>query len=206
MLVQVELDVPKEIYKGVCDGTLSLMGLAKDSKSRVRKHIPKAKIAKVDEVAKRTTGSILQVLKENKVVAISVAVGTAVLGAGVYAIHSIKERKKELAEERIEGFQKALKDYLAASKKGKLNAKVVNKLLAELEELENNRFGKDIELTIPTSQLTALIFSIFSYTQMLANANSYEVNIDKPKKGTKGNIVSLKSYLEIQKQILEKTA
>ena len=40
-------------------------------------------------------------------------------------------------------------------------------------------------------------------TQLLAEANSFDVKIAKPKNGTKGNIISLKSYLEIQKQILE---
>ena len=130
----------------------------------------------------------------------------AAAGAGAYAFHSIKERKKEAAEERVVGFQKALKEYLKASKKGKLNAKVVDNLLNALEELELKKLGKDIELTIPASQLTALIFSIFTYTQSLAEANSFDVEISKPKAGTKGNIISLKSYLEIQKQILESAA
>ena len=138
--------------------------------------------------------------------AIGVAVVAAAAGAGAYAFHSIKERKKEAAEERVVGFQKALKEYLKASKKGKLNAKVVDNLLNALEELELKKLGKDIELTIPASQLTALIFSIFTYTQSLAEANSFDVEISKPKAGTKGNIISLKSYLEIQKQILESAA
>ena len=83
---------------------------------------------------------------------------------------------------------------------------MVDNLLSALDELEEKKLGKDIELTIPASQLTELIFSIFTYTESLAKVNDYDVKVAKPKSGTKGNIVSLKSYLEIQKDILEKTA
>ena len=199
-IVQVPLDVPDDIYAGVLNGTLELMGLAKDSHHKVRKHIARANVPKVNKAAQAKKVGVLQVM------AIGVAVVAAAAGAGAYAFHSIKERKKEAAEERVVGFQKALKEYLKASKKGKLNAKVVDNLLNALEELELKKLGKDIELTIPASQLTALIFSIFTYTQSLAEANSFDVEISKPKAGTKGNIISLKSYLEIQKQILESAA
>lgn len=205
-IVQVPLDVPDDIYAGVLNGTLELMGLAKDGQHKVRKHIARANVPKVKKAAQAPKAGVLQVVKEHKVVAIGVAVGAAVIGAGAYAVHSIKERKKEAAEERVADFQKALKEYLKASKKGKLNAKVVDNLLNALEELEKKKLGKDIELTIPASQLTALIFSIFTYTQSLAEANSFDVKIAKPKSGTQGNITSLKSYLEIQKQILESAA
>lgn len=205
-IVQVPLDVPDDIYAGVLNGTLELMGLAKDSHHKVRKHIARANVPKVNKAAQAKKVGVLQVVKEHKVMAIGVAVVATAAGAGAYAFHSIKERKKEAAEERVVGFQKALKEYLKASKKGKLNAKVVDNLLNALEELELKKLGKDIELTIPASQLTALIFSIFTYTQSLAEANSFDVEISKPKAGTKGNIISLKSYLEIQKQILESAA
>ena len=188
-IVQVPLDVPDDIYAGVLNGTLELMGLAKDSHHKVRKHIARANVPKVNKAAQAKKVGVLQVVKEHKVMAIGVAVVAAAAGAGAYAFHSIKERKKEAAEERVVGFQKALKENLKA-----------------LEELELKKLGKDIELTIPASQLTALIFSIFTYTQSLAEANSFDVEISKPKAGTKGNIISLKSYLEIQKQILESAA
>jgi len=205
-IVQVPLDVPDDIYSGVLNGSLELMGMVKDRQHKIRKHIPRANVPKVKKAAQTPKAGVFQVVKEHKVVAIGVAVGAAVIGAGAYAIHSIKERKKNVAEEKVASFQKSLKEYLKASKKGKLNTKVVDNLLNALNELENKKLGKDIELTIPASQLTALIFSIFTYTQSLAEANSFDVKIAKPKAGTKGNIISLKSYLEIQKQILESVA
>lgn len=205
-IVQVPLDVPDDVYKNVLNGSFELLGMVKDGNNRIRKHIPKANLPKSNKAPKIKKDGVLQVVKDNKIVLVGTLVVAAVTGAGVYAYNKVKERKIEAAEERIETFQKALKEYLKASKKGKLNTKVVDNLLSALDELEEKKLGKDIELTIPASQLTELIFSIFTYTESLAKANDYDVKVAKPKSGTKGNIVSLKSYLEIQKDILEKTA
>ena len=201
-IVQVPLDIPDYIYKDLRNGSLELLGLVKDNQNRIRKHIPKAKLVKSDEIKKV---GFLQVIKQHKVAVVCVAATTAV-GAGVYAYHNWKERKIDVAEEKVSSFRKALKEYLKASKKEKLNTRVVENLLAALDELEKKRWGKDIELTIPASQLNELIFSIFTYTESLAQANSFEIQIAKPRFGLRGNIESLKSYLEIQKQILESVA
>lgn len=211
-IVQVPLDVPDDIYNDVLNGSLELLGMVKDHQHKVRKHIPQAKITKVKKSTKvkkpvhAKKVEIPQIIKNNTGVVIGVGAVAAVAGAGIYAYQNWKERKKQEAEERISGFHKALKNYLKASKKGKLNAKVVDNLLKALDELEAKKLGKDIELTISASQLTELIFSIFTYTEELAKANEFEVKVKKPKAGTEGKIVSLKSYLEIQKQILESAA
>lgn len=205
-IVQVPLDVPDDIYMGVLNGSLELLGMVKDGQHKVRKHIPRAQLRKSDKAEKVKAEGVWQVVKEHKVVAICVGAAVAVAGVGAYVYNSWKENKKQAAEEQIVEFQKALKDYLNASKKGKLNAKVVDNLLCALDDLEKKKLGKDVELTISASQLTTLIYSIFTYTETLAKANEYEVKIAKPKKSTQGSITSLKSYLEIQKQILDSAA
>ena len=205
-IVQVPLDVPDDIYKSVQNGTLELLGMVKDGQHKVRKHIPRAKLPKADEAAKVKKAVGWQVIKEHKAVAFGVGAVTTLAGVGAYAYHSWKDSKKQVAEEQIVRFQKALKDYLKSSKKGKLNTKVVDNLLNALDDLEKKSLGKDVELTIPASQLTTLIYSIFTYTETLAKANEYEVKIAKPEKGTQDSITSLKSYLEIQKEILANAA
>lgn len=202
-IVQVPLDIPDDIYKDLLNGSLELLGLVKDNQNRIRRHIPKAKLVRSDEIKKI---GFLQVIKQHKVAVVCVVAATTIAGVGVYAYHNWKERKIDVAEEKVSSFRKALKEYLKASKKGKLNTRVVENLLAALNELEKKRWGKDIELTIPASQLNELIFSIFTYTESLALANSFEIQIAKPRFGLRGNIESLKSYLEIQKQILESAA
>lgn len=205
-IVQVALDVPDDLYKDVLNGSLELLGMVKDGQKKVIKHIPKAKLAKSNKNVKVQKKEIWQALREHKAVVIGTGAAVAIAGVGAYAIQNRKERKKQIAEEKIAGFKKALKDYLRASKKEKLNAKVVDDLLETLDELEKKKLGKDVELTISASQLTELIYSIFTYTESLAKANEFEVKISKPKSGMQGSITSLKSYLEIQKQILEKVA
>lgn len=202
-IVQVPLDIPDDIYKDLLNGSLELLGLVKDNQNRIRKHIPKAKLIKSDEIKKV---EFMQVIKQHKVAAVCVAAATTIAGVGAYVYYNWKERKIDVAEEKVSSFQKALKEYLKASKKGKLNTRVVENLLVVLDELEKKKLGKDIELTIPASQLNELIFSIFTYTESLAQANSFEIEIEKPKCRLKGNIESLKSYLEIQKLILESAA
>lgn len=202
-IVQVPLDVPDNIYSDVLNGSLELLGMVKDRQHKVRKHIPKAKVPNKNQVDSNAKVGIWQAVKEHKDVVIGAGAVTAVAGIGAYAYHSWKERKVEAAAERIAGFQKALKEYLKASKKGKLSTEVVDNLLLTLDDLEKKRLGKDIELTISASQLTELIYSVFTYTEALAKANSYETKINEPRKGAEGNIISLKSYLEIQKEILE---
>ena len=204
-IVQVPLDVPDEIYTQVLNGSLNLMGMVKDNQNKVRKHIPTAKLSQAQNPVKINKSSILQNIKKPKNIAIGIGFAAA-MGVGTYAYHSWKKNKKNPAEEKVMIFQKALKEYLKASKKGKLNTEVVDNLLASLNAIEEKQFGKDIELSISASQFTALIYSIFTYTESLAKDNSFDVKIMKPKHGTKGNIISLKSYLEIQKQILENAA
>lgn len=205
-IIQVPLDVPEDVYRDVLKGKLEILGMAKDAHHRVRKHIPRAKVAKADKAPEIKKTGVLQVIKDHKVGVIVVGVAAAVAGVGTYAYQSWKENKREEAERRVEDFKKALQEYLNASRKGNLNTKVVDNLLKSIEELEEKKLGKDIELTIPAAQLAELINSIFTYTESLAKANEFKAKVKKPKSGTNGSIVSLKTYLEIQKQILESAA
>ncbi|MCX4299896.1 MAG: hypothetical protein OSJ73_23265 [Lachnospiraceae bacterium] len=202
-IVQVPLDIPDDIYKDLLNGSLNLFGLVKDNQHRIRRHIPKAKLVKSDEIKEN---GFFQVVKQHRVAAIFIVATVTVAGISAYVFHNFKEGKIDVVEEKALSFQKALKEYLKASKKGKLNTRVVENLLAALDELEKEKLGKNIELIIPAAQLKELIFSIFTYTESLAHANSFEIKIVKPKLESDGTIENLKSYLEIQKQILESAA
>lgn len=204
-IVQVPLDVPDDIYMNVLDGSLELLGMVKDGSHKIRKHIPKAKLPKEDTVAKVKQTKILDVVKDKSgPIAICVGIALVAIGTGAYVYNKKKEEKKSEAEKAVDEFQYALKEYLKESKNGQLNVNVVDNLLDSLKKLE--KFGNDVQLNLSASQLTELIFSIFKYTEALAKANSFDIKIAKPKKGKQGNIISLKSYLEVQKQILELAA
>jgi hypothetical protein len=203
-LAQVTLVVPDDIYANVIEGILEIEGLVKDNKHIIRKHLPRV----ADAVPKNSAAQkvkkikIMQVVKNNKVMAIGIGIAAAAGGGIAYVIHSIKARKTEQLEECVTGFRKSLKAYLKATKDGKINAKVVDDLLEALKEIEKCKAGENVMLEIPASQLNELINGIFDYTKRLAEANTLEIKLDDPKRGTKNSISNLQSYLEIQKQII----
>ena len=204
-IVQVPLDVPDDIYLNVLDGSLELLGMVKDGSHKIRKHIPKAKLPKEDAVSKLKQTKILDVVKDKGgPIAIVVGITVAAIGTGVYIVNKNKQQKKSEEEKVVDEFKHALKEYLKQSKNGQLNIIVVDDLLDSLKNLE--QYGNDVQLNISASQLAELILSVFKYTEELAKANSYNIKVAKPKKGKQGNITSLKSYLEVQKQILENVA
>lgn len=207
-LAQVTLAVPDDIYADVMKGTLEIAGLVKDNNHVIRKHLPRVAdtVPKSEIVQKIKKANILQVLKNNKGVAIGIGIGAAVGAGALYTVHSFKEKKIEKEEENIKDFQEALKAYLNTTKTGKLNCQVVDSLLVELEEIEKRRMGDSIVLSIPASQLNELINSIYDYTKRLSEANKIDVQVTAPRCGKKDGITNLQSYLEIQKQIFEKVA
>lgn len=207
-LAQVTLVVPDDIYADVMKGTLEIAGLVKDNNHVIRKHLPRVAdtVQNSSVVKKVKKANVLQVVKNNKGVAIGIGVVVAVGTGVVYAVHSIKEKKNEKAEESVTSFQRALKEYFKATKKGKLNARVVDALLDALEELEKSKVGDSVMLSIPASQLNELINSIFDYTKRLAEANAIDMQVKAPKLGDKNSIANLQNYLKIQKQIIEKVA
>ena len=209
-IAQVSLAVPDEIYEGILAGTLEIAaGVVRDNKGVIRKHLPKVAVQAKDSAAKaaKNGAGIVQAVKKNPGVAIAVGAAAAVGGGVAYLVHHSKKKKLTTQEECVENFQKALKAYLKATKAGKLNEKVVDDLLVALEEAQNSKAGDAVMLSIPAKQLNELISSIFDYTKRLAEANAFkDVRIVAPKRGAKNGIANLQSYLEIQKQIIEKAA
>lgn len=203
-LAQVTLAVPDDIYADVIAGTLEIGGLVKDNKNIIRKHLQRVANAVPRKNTAQTVKkvNVMQIVKSNKGVAIGIGVAVAVVGGVAYAVHSVKERKAEQVEAYVADFQKSLKLYLKATKNGKINAKVVENLLDVLKEIEKCKVSETVMLVIPASQLNELINSIFDYTKRLAIANTQEIQVNAPKRGTKNSISNLQSYLEIQKQII----
>ena len=199
-IVQVNLDVTDDIYKNVLTGAYQIAGLVKDNKNIIRKHLPT-----VADAAKNSEA--LKTFKNFKVIAIGATVVTAVGAGTAYVVHRIKQKKAEEKQEHVIKFQKALQEYLEVAKVGKITAAVVDNLIVALQEAENSKVGDAVMLSIPANQLNELLNSIFEYTKHLAEANAFKTKgLKAPKRGSKNNIFSLHTYLEIQKQIIESAA
>ena len=189
-IVQVALDVPDDIYREVLNGTIEIMGLAKDQNHRIRKHIPT-----IIQAGKDGTKTAIEVIKEHKGAAILVG---GLLAIGVGATTTIAVLKQERNKKNNQIIITALNNYIEKAKSGNISADVINNLISVLNE--NNTSGNSIN--IDEKQLFDLVNCIYHYTLSLANANHYNVNLSSPKKH-ENSIIILTEYLNAQKSIID---
>lgn len=188
VVVPVNVCVPDDIYKDILNGTLELYGLVKDGKYKIRKHLPTVKNAAETGVKKA-----VEIIKEHK--GISIIVGSVVaVGTGVAITASCISYNKKKKD--IVFFNKCLESYYSSIKDGSLNNEIIDNLIYSLDVLGE----KKIAIKMSPNKLSAIVFSIFDYTNKLAKANNQEVKLSKPKKTD--NLVDIRDYLEIQKNII----
>lgn len=188
VVVPINVCVPDDIYDDILNGSLELYGLVKDGEHKVRKHLPTIKNA-----AETGAKKAFEVIKAHKgasiVVGSVIAVGTGV--AITASCISYNKKKKEVVF-----FNECLESYYSSIKNGVLNNEIIDNLIHSLDILEE----KKISVKMSPTKLSAIIFSVFDYTNKLAEANNQRVKISKPKK--KDNIIDIRKYLKIQKDII----
>lgn len=188
VVIPVNVCVPDDIYEDVLNGTLEIFGLVKDGEHKIRKHLPTTKNA-IESGAKKA----VELIKEHK--GISIIAGTVIaigVGTGV-TITCISNNKKK---KDIAFFNDCLESYYTSIKDGSLNNEIIENLIFSLDILEE----KKISVKIAPTKLSAIVFSIFDYTNKLAEANNKKIKVPKPNK--KDNIIDIREYLGIQRDII----
>ena len=198
-VVNVNLVLDDATYRGVMDGALELCGMVKDQKHRVRKHLPT-----VFDSAKDGAAKAIDIVREHKkgllIVGGLVIIGGVVVGTVSY----FAQKDKRLAKKQ---FGKSLQVYLDAAQNGKLTIDILDALIADLDTVAKHNKGEDIPLNISAKDLTALLNSIYEYTQQFAQANNVTTyNIKAPRRFKKNTILDLQQYLRVQKEIMTKAA
>lgn len=189
-IVQVALDVPDDIYREFLNGTIEIMGLAKDHNHRIRKHIPA-----IIQAGKDGTKNAIEVIKEHKGAAILVG-GLIAVGIGVATtITVLKQEKNKTNNKRA---ITALNNYIEKARNGNINEDAINELIDVIDD--NTASGNNI--TIDEMQLFDLVNCIYHYTLSLAKANNYNVKLSLPKKH-ENCIINLTEYLNAQKSIID---
>lgn len=188
VVVPVNVCVPDDIYEDILNGTLELYGLVKDGEHKIRKHLPTVKNAAETGVKKA-----VEIIKAHK--GTSIVVGTVIaVGTGAaITVSCISYNKKK---KDIMLFNECLEVYYSSIKDGFLNEEIIDNLIHSLDILEQ----KKISVKMTPSKLGAVVFSVFDYTNKLAEANNQKVKISKPKKND--NIIDIREYLKIQKDII----
>lgn len=189
VVVPVNICVPEDVYAEILNGTLELYGLVKDSEHKIRKHLPTIKNA-TEAGAKKA----LEVIKEHKEVSIIVLSVIAVSTCAAVTFSCIKNNKYK---KNIVTFNKCLEAYYSSIKEGTLSNEVIDDLLHSLDIIEEQKAS----IKISPDKLSAIIFSIYDYTNKLAEANNQRIKAFKPTK--KDNLIDMREYLQIQKGILQ---
>ena len=198
-VVNVNLVLDDVTYRGVMEGALELCGMVKDQNHRVRKHLPTV-VDSAKEGAVKAIDIVRNHKKELLIVGGLVIVGGVVVGTVSY----FAQKEKRLAKKQ---FGKSLQVYLDAAQKGTLTIYILDSLIDDLETIAKLHKGEEIQLNISAKNLTALLNSIYEYTQQFAQANDVPVyDIKAPKRFKKNTILDLQQYLMVQKEILIKAS
>lgn len=201
---QFAYDIPNDIAVGIMKGIYKRFGgVVRDAKTgAIVKHLKEVELPK----QKRTGGALMQAVKQHPVAAIGIGIGAAAGGAlTAYAVKKKKENEyKKNSPECVIDFEKSLKAYLKAVRKGKLDEKTIDRLMADLEAIKEADVEENISLELSTSELKQLVNMIYDYTKKLAKVN--DIKLERFKQCSSNSIDNLHAYLEVQKRIFNKAA
>lgn len=210
-VVQVTMEISEEAARGIAAGVLKQTGgVIRDNAGHIFEHLKDAKIVKPQkQVAEVVKPSLLNVLKDNKNLAIGIGVVTVVaIGAASLYVHDKIKKNKQDEIPEIKSFNDSLIQYIMSAQNKKMSYDDIDSLYNELDKMKSSYDAKTINIDFSIEQLDSLIDIIVDYTKRLVKANQYEAeypNFDEVKT-PEDKIVYLSNYLKIQKDIFNKTA
>lgn len=228
-LMQVELEVPDDVYMALLNGDLIRRGgVVRDAAGQIVIHLKevgavdeeagKAVAAKAAAMAKQNKALIKQnqqlaeraamLAKQNKVILVGVGVvvaAAAVGGAIAHVIKGCKKKEDELLSEVESSFNAAMKTYLDSLRGGELNEVALAEVIANVDEVKNGLDGGTLTIDFTDGQLDALVAMLKDYTERLAKANKVELMDPPTSYSTEeaSNVILLRHYLGEQQKILK---
>ena len=145
-------------------------------------------------------------IKAHPVATAVTAVGVVAAGFGIYRwVKHIQKKKTEYAElpSCVIRFNAAMDNYYNAIRKGTLNEKLVEDLIAAIDEMDEAVREGSIKVEFTPDQINNILFILSYYTQEFAKANRYEYQEpEKPEQSDEcSNLIRMKDYLKIQQKI-----
>lgn len=199
---QIAFYIPPEIERGLKDGKLIRFdGIIRDTTGKIVKHLKEV------PVPKTKADTILDFAKKNKyafLIGTAVFVATAAATGIVYAVVKNKRNEDEEVPKFIADFNKAFEQYLNSIKTSSVSEGDIDRVVFSLKEIQKNQENGIISIDFSIENLNTLVDTIKDYTINLANANSFE--IPQSNHDNKDKMAQLQHYLEIQKQVFERSA
>lgn len=196
--------IPKDIEIGIAKGLYKCFGtVVRDANTgAIVKHLKAVEVPK----EKKTTSAVVQVIKSHPVA--TAGIGIAVATGGALTAYAVKKKKedeyKKNSPECVVKFEKSLKAYLKALRKGNLDEKTIDRLMIDLQAIKDEDAEEKISFELSTAELKQLVNMIYDYTKKLAKVN--DVKLEKFKQHSPNSIDNLHAYLEVQKRIFTEAA
>ena len=196
----VNFEIPAEIAKGLASGDLVRFGgVVRDSAGHIVTHLKE-----VPAAVERTKGAIERAagkLGGNRI-AFAVCTGTLVVAAATAGtIAVMRARKLERIEAR---YIAALGVFLKGIRDGNLEKDNIDELIAALDVVTEQSVGKRLQLNSANADFQALVETVTSYSQALADANQpTAVAIESIEEASEDEfkIVTLRRQLDYQRRL-----
>ena len=205
-IVQDAFYIPDDIATGLATGLYRRIGsvvryAVGPNKGQIVKHLKPIDL-KAAEEAQSLGVKVLKYAKNHKKESIILVAGTAVVGVGIWAYSTIKNRESKV----VSDFRAALRVYIDAIRQGNMDIDKIDNLMTALEELKNHNDYDKISIQLTAEDLETLVSRIYKYTIKLARDNNVELTEDElntAEMKNNGTIINLQNYLKAQKRIFE---
>ena len=200
---QVAYNIPPNLAIGIMSGVYKRFGgIVRNAKTgEIVKHLKEVEVP-----TKKAGSAVMHAIKKHPVTAIGIGVvATATTATIGYVVKKKREKEyKDNSPNCIIKFDKSLKRYLKAVRKGTLDEKTIDNLIKSLDRIMNDENGEQIALELSKTELKQLVKMIYDYTKKLAQNNL--VKLDNFKQSSPNLINNFHNYLEVQKQIFKEVA
>jgi len=163
-IVQDAFYIPDDIATGLATGLYkrfgSIIRYATGPKNgRIVMNLDSVK----PKAVKQATGissKVFKFVQDNKKAVGIAAIGTAIVGATVLGYYKWKNHEPKVLTE----FRAALKTYIDAIRKGKMDINKINTLINALEALKKHTDYEKITVQLTADELEVLVSRIYEYT------------------------------------------
>lgn len=201
--------IPDDIATGLATGLYRRIGsvvryAGGPKKGQIVKHLQPIDL-KVAEQAQGIGAKTIQFVANHKKEVGIVSIGVTIVSAGVWGYTAWKTHEPKVLTE----FRSALKVYIEAIRTGNMSVEKIDNLMLALEALKKHKNYDKINIQLTTEELEILVGRIYEYTIKLANDNAVELSENElfaSGKESKGMLIDLQQYLQVQKRIFETVA
>lgn len=201
--------IPDDIATGLATGLYRRIGsvvryAGGPKKGQIVKHLQPIDL-KVAEQAQGIGAKTIQFVANHKKEVGIVSIGVTIVSAGVWGYTAWKNHEPKVLTE----FRSALKVYIEAIRTGNMSVEKIDNLMLALEALKKHKNYDKINIQLTTEELEILVGRIYEYTIKLANDNAVELSENElfaSGKESKGMLIDLQQYLQVQKRIFETVA